>query len=108
MHTRTVEGLNVKTDFSAGVVWITDLTHELIIDVKEEIRALGIHTQRIINIQIVNALLGSFLQDRQLIRRTLEHIPFLGTWRNGKGIVLVPRATEHYAIVEIAFCCGLC
>src|SRR5215216_4744789 len=106
MGVESIEGLNVKTHLTSSVIRITDLTHELIIDVKEEIRALGIHTQRIINIQIVNALLGSFFQNRQLIGGAFEHIPFLGTRRNSEGIVLVPRATEHYAIVEIAFCCG--
>ena len=57
-----VKGFDIKANFAAGIVRITDLTDHLIIDMKDEIGSLGIHTQGIICIQLVEIAIGAFRQ----------------------------------------------
>ena len=60
MRVGAIEALNIEANFSAGIIWIGNLTHKLVIEMKEEIGTLGIHSQEIINIQVLNAFLNTF------------------------------------------------
>src|SRR5687767_3159560 len=106
MGVSVFEILCVETDGSFGVISIRDLTHKPVIDAEQEIGPLSIHTQEIIHIQTLNALLHTFCQRYDPAGRAFEHLPFLGGRRDGEGIIVVTRATEHQAITIITIGCG--
>jgi len=96
-----VEGFDIKADLATGIIRITELTDDFIIDMKDEIGTLGIHAQGIILIQLVQVAIGAFGQDGQGTGGILEHKPFLGARRNGEGIILVAGASEGNPITKI-------
>ena len=68
MDVGDIKGLDIKADFSTGIIGISGLPDELIIDMKEEIGTLSIDPQDIIVVRIVEAVCGAFRQDRDPTR----------------------------------------
>ena len=54
------EVLGIETDGSFGIIWISYLTYKLVIDAKQEAGSLSIHTQEIVDIQTLDALIRTF------------------------------------------------
>src|SRR5688572_1947044 len=101
-----LEVLSVEADRSFGIISVRYLTHQLAIDAKQEIGTLSIHAQEVIHIQPLDALLNSFCEGYKPTGRAFEHLPLLGSRRDGEGIVLVTGTTENQTITIITLGCG--